>query len=517
MIRLLLLMTLWTAAARAETVLRVAASEDLRVLDPTWTTADATQNYSYLVYETLFSLDRDLTPRPQMVESYTVSPDGLVYDFVLRPGLTFHDGSPVTSADVIASLQRWAVRAVDGRLFAARLYGYAAADDRHFSIRLKQPFSMLLTSLANPASTIPIILRAADAQGDPGQPIRTSVGSGPFVFEPDRWVVGARWRFHRNPAYVPRAEPPSGMAGGRVAHVDAVEFSYIPDPTTAMSALRAGEIDIQQVVPYDLIPLLRQDASIAVKVVDPFGFQALIRPNSLVPPFDNPNARRALLYLAPPAEYLTAMVGSDPALQTPCLSPFMCGPGMPLPLGAMSNDPAQARALMDQAGYHGQTVVVLAPTDLPELHQLATILSQRLTDIGVKVDQQDMDFATLATRRTNMDDPATSRGGWSLFTTWRPRLTANGPIINSFLSTSCDRKNFYGWPCDAALEQLRLSYLDAITDAQKAAIMDRIVARFDLVLPYVPIGNFSRPLAYRTAVSGILDAPVLVLWNLEKR
>jgi peptide/nickel transport system substrate-binding protein len=134
----------------------------------------------------------------------------------------------------------------------------------------------------------------------------------------------------------------------------------------------------------------------------------------------------------------------------------------------------------------------------------------------VKVDQQNMDFATLAARRANMEDPATNRGGWSLFTTWRPRLTANGPIINSFLSTSCDRKNFYGWPCDADFEKLRISYLDAVGEEQKQAIMNQIVSRFDAVLPYIPVGNFSRPLAYRTAITGILEAPVLVMWNVEK-
>lgn len=505
------------SAARAQATLRVAASEDLRAVDPTWTTADATQNFSYLVYETLFSLDADLRPQPQMVEAYTASPDGLAYDFVLRPGLAFHDGTPVTSRDVVASLRRWGMRAVDGRILAARLADITAVDERRFSIRLRQPFSMMLASLANPTSTIPIILRAADAETDPAQPIRTTVGSGPFVFEPDRWVVGSSWRFHRNAAYVPRAEPPSGMAGGRVARVDAIEFTYIPDPTTAVNALRSGQIDIQQVLPYDLVAVLHRDPSVAVKVVDPYGFQALIRPNSLVPPFDKPQAREALLHLAEPSEYLAAMVGTDATLQKPCASPFMCANDLPPPRVAVTRDPARARALMQEAGYKGETVVVLAATDLPELYQFSSILSQRLGEIGVAVDQQNMDFATLAARRANMADPATNRGGWSLFTTWRPRLTASGPIINSFLSTSCDRKNFYGWPCDAELEALRLGYLDAVSDAQKRAVLDALVERFDKVLPYVPVGNFSRPLAYRRTVSGILDAPVLVLWNVEKR
>jgi peptide/nickel transport system substrate-binding protein len=81
----------------------------------------------------------------------------------------------------------------------------------------------------------------------------------------------------------------------------------------------------------------------------------------------------------------------------------------------MEQNREQTKQLMQEAGYHGDTVVVLAATNLPELYQLSTILSQRLGEIGVKVEQQNMDFATVATRRGNMEDPATNHGGWSLF------------------------------------------------------------------------------------------------------
>ena len=131
-------------------------------------------------------------------------------------------------------------RAVDGKLAGPqRVDAFVVTDARSVHDQSsKQPFSMVLTSLGNPASTTPIIMRAADAQSDPNQPVRTGVGSGPFVFEPDKWVPGSSWRSHRNAAYFARKEPPSGMAGGRIAHVDAVQFSYIPDPTTALNALR---------------------------------------------------------------------------------------------------------------------------------------------------------------------------------------------------------------------------------------------------------------------------------------
>src|SRR5207244_1890396 len=98
------------AKASAETVLRFIPQADLRSLDPIWTTAYVTRNFGYLVYDTLFALDKDFTPQPQMVERWTVSDDKLTYSFTLRDGLKWHDGTPVRAADCVASIQRWGKR-----------------------------------------------------------------------------------------------------------------------------------------------------------------------------------------------------------------------------------------------------------------------------------------------------------------------------------------------------------------------------------------------------------------------
>lgn len=90
--------------------LKVVAHADLKILDPTFTTAYISRNFGYMVYDTLFAQDASGKPQPQMVDKYTTSKDGKQWSFTLRPGLKFSDGSAVTSADAIASLQRWAAR-----------------------------------------------------------------------------------------------------------------------------------------------------------------------------------------------------------------------------------------------------------------------------------------------------------------------------------------------------------------------------------------------------------------------
>src|SRR5262245_532542 len=94
------------APAQAQTILRAAMHSDLKVLDPVWTTALISTHHGYLVYDTLFALDEKLQVQPQMVETYEVSPDKLVWTFTLREGLEFHDGTPVTAEDCVASLKR---------------------------------------------------------------------------------------------------------------------------------------------------------------------------------------------------------------------------------------------------------------------------------------------------------------------------------------------------------------------------------------------------------------------------
>src|SRR5262249_849103 len=119
----------FTPAGAQQKTLRFIPQADLRSLDPIWTTAYVTRNFGYLVFDTLFALDKDFKPQPQMVDRWSVSDDKLTYTFTLRDGLKWHDGKPVRAADCVASLERWGKRdtlgqklieAVGGRKAGAR-------------------------------------------------------------------------------------------------------------------------------------------------------------------------------------------------------------------------------------------------------------------------------------------------------------------------------------------------------------------------------------------------------------
>ncbi|RZI98512.1 MAG: hypothetical protein EOP39_26940 [Rubrivivax sp.] len=146
-----------SALAQAPSTVRIVLQSQLRILDPVLTVAYSTRNHGYLVYDTLFSMDAKSMPQPQMVDTFTVSPDKLTYSFTLRK-IKFHDGTPVTSEDVIASLKRWSSRDQMGvRLFAA-LQEMKAVDAQTFTIKLKEPFGLVLETLAKQSSPVPFIM-----------------------------------------------------------------------------------------------------------------------------------------------------------------------------------------------------------------------------------------------------------------------------------------------------------------------------------------------------------------------
>jgi peptide/nickel transport system substrate-binding protein len=310
--------------AEASGTVRVVPEVDLKVLDPIWTTALITGTHAYLVYDTLFAPDRQQQVHPQMVDKYERDEDGLTWRFKLRSNLGWHDGTPVTARDCIVSLRRWAVRSTTGKVMMERAERLDALDDDTFLLKLKEPFGLVLQTLGRgPPATF--MMRAKDAETDPYTQITTAVGSGPFIFLPEEWRPGARVAYRRNPRYRSRSEPASGYAGGKIAKVERVEWTIIPDPATATAALIAGEVDYLTNPVVDNLPLLRADANIAIGLLDPLGWQFHIRMNALAKPFDDAKARQGLLMLvASQQEAYLAAAGMTGELGKVCLAPFVC-------------------------------------------------------------------------------------------------------------------------------------------------------------------------------------------------
>jgi peptide/nickel transport system substrate-binding protein len=502
------------AAAADDKTLRFIAQSDLRVLDPIWTTAYITRNHGYMVFDTLFALDDKFRPHPQMVQDFTISADRLGYSFRLRDGLKFHDGQAVRGRDCTASLERWMARDSFGQTLAAEIAELTGGDDKTFSIRLKSAFPLLIQALAKVSSLVPFIMPERLAKTDPFQQVTEMVGSGPFKFVKSEFQPGNKVVYVKNTDYVPRPEPPNWAAGGKVVKVDRVEWLYIPDHTTAAAALNSGEADWWENPPIDLVPVLGADITVAD--ADPLGSPQMVRFNHLFPPFDNVKMRQAVLAVANQADFMTAIAG-DPKNWHGCASFFTCGTPMANSAGSAAltgrRDFARAKELVAAAGYGGEKVVVLDATDVPGPHEQALIIADVLKKLGLNAEVQAMDWGQLVTRRASMKP--IGEGGWNVFGTGWIGADLLDPTLNQPLRCN-GNKAWFGWPTDATIEDLRGQWIKTEDLEERQEIAAKIQARAFEVVPYIPTGQYTPKTAYLKTLTGVIPAPVILMWNVEK-
>jgi len=492
--------------------LRFIPIGDLKILDPIWTTAYITRDHGYMIWDTLFATDANFRIKPQMVDKYTTSRDGMKWSFTLRDGLRFHDGQPVTAEDCVASIVRWGKKDPLGKLLFAATGNFQATDKKSFVLELKEPFGLVLDALGKPSSNVPFIMPARLAATPPDEQVKEPIGSGPFRFVKEEWQPGNQVVYARNPDYVPRSEPPSGAAGGKHVHLDRVVWRYMPDSATAANALEAGELDYWQFPAADFVARLEKSPKLTTFIADPVGLTGWLRPNHLHPPFDQKKARQALLHMVDQEMYLQAAIGQPKYYRT-CPGLFLCGN---VPYESKAGAPARpdldrARQLMKESGYDGRPVVVLDPTDRPELHGAALVTRELLTKIGVTVDLQALDWSTLITRRAKKEPPAA--GGWNIFCTNWISADALTPAVNAGVAGGGE-KGWFGWSSSAELERLRMDWIRATDPAKRKQLAEQIqVVAFDEV-PYVTWGQYVQPSLYRKTVRGVLQFPAAILWNV---
>jgi peptide/nickel transport system substrate-binding protein len=503
-------------AAEAQT-LRAVMHSDLKILDPIWTTAYIVRNHGYMIYDTLLSMDEKLAVKPQMVDKWEIGGDEVTYTFTLRDGLLFHDGQKVTTADVIASIQRWGSKDSMGQKLLSFTKELKPVDDKVFQLVLKEPYGLVLESLAKPSSNVLFIMPKRVAETPGSEQISDFTGSGPFVFKRDEWKPGDKTVYVKFDKYQPRSEPPSGLAGGKKVNLERVEWLAIPDHQTAVNALLAGEIDYIEAPPHDLLPVLKADKSIQLVDWNPLGNQYTFRFNTLHKPFDNPKIRQAALMVFSQEPFLKAVIG-DPDYYKVCKAMFVCGTPLESSKGFesyLNGDVEKAKALLKDAGYDGTPVVLMHSTDLVVLTNLAPVAKDLLQRAGFTVDMQSMDWQTLVARRTKKDPP--NAGGWNAFLTSWVSADIMNPVMAGFLNAGCD-KAMFGWPCDEQLEKLRDQFARETNPAKQKALAEAVQLRVAEYPTHVHLGQWYQAAAVRKGVvDGIPTAPAPVFWNVTKK
>lgn len=495
-------------ASRAQAApVNIVLESEVVILDPHATTAAITRTFATHVFDTLFAMDGRGQIRPQMVEAWERSADGLTWDFRLRPNLRFHDGAPVTARDVAASLERWAPRDALGRMLWAAKEALAVRDERTFRLTLSRPFPLVLEVLGKPNAPLPVILPERLAAVPVEQRIREPVGSGPFRFRAADWRPGNVMVLERFEGYAPREEPHDFLAGGKRVHLPSLHLRVMPDAATGATALAAGEVDYMQYLPFDLLPRVERARGVRLAA---FGgihqFQGNFRLNHAAAPMDDPLVRRALARCADQTAILTA-IGVPERLRgpTPCPAMFLCGAPLESRAGAEETafDPAEARRLLSASAYRGQRLAFLT-TQGGISQTAAQVMIQEMQRAGFAVEEQVMDWGTLLARRAR-------REGWHLFSVFANGTDLISPLTHFYVASTC--ADAPGWDCDRGIERLLGEFAASADPAERRRIASDIQGLAARHVPSVAWGQFTIPAGIRERLRDVPPAAYPMFWG----
>jgi peptide/nickel transport system substrate-binding protein len=500
------------AAQAQTTTINAVLEAEPTIFDPHFTTAYVSRTFGYAVYDTLFALNAKGEVKPQMVDTYKVSDDQLTWTFKLRDGLTWHDGKPVTAADCVASLKRWAPKAALGRIFNNFVSSIDVVDASTFTIKVKEPFGLLLEVLGRPNAPVPFMIPERLAATPGSQRISEVIGSGPFKFRQDLFRPGDQVVVERFKEYRPRSEPTDFLAGGKVAKVDQVVFKTMPDAATAASALQTGEIDYMQYAPFDLLPVLEKNKQLTIVPFEGMQtFQGYFRLNWAAKPFDDPEIRRVLWSLIDQTSVLEALGLPDQYMKKGCRSFFMCGtPYETTAGGAVGEHPSieAAKAALKKTKYAGEPIVVMQATDIDAPRVSSAVVADLLSRAGFNVDLQAMDWGTLLARRAKKD-------GWHLFGVHASGFDLASPVTHFYISNNCN--DYPGWHCDERLTKQLELFTKAKTEQERKGIADEISKIAYEITPAVMWGQFAQPAAHRRTIVNLIPSSIPVFWNAEKK
>ncbi len=493
------------AKAQRQQTLRFVPIIGLTILDPSFAGLPHTRSHGYLVFDTLYGLDETFAARPQMADGHQVDDAGRSWDIKLREGLRFHDGTPVLARDAVASIRRCALREGFCQALMDVTADLTAPDDRTIRFRLTRPFPHLPEALAGLATVTPVVMPERLASGDPAKPVSEMVGSGPYRFIAQDFVMGERSAYERFDGYLPRnGDKPSYTSGPKIAHLGRVEWMAIEDAATASSALLAGEVDWLQAVAADQVALLSRHAAVRTAVTEPAGSIGIMRFNHLHPPFDNPAIRRALLGAVDQADAMNALAGTDREYWRDRVGLFHQGTPLANDAGievmGSPRDYARVKRELAQAGYHGERIVVLGTSGAGYIPALSQVGADALRRAGMNVDLQLTDFATMARRVLKRDPPET--GGWNVYFIIAEGAFNHNLATNSYIRGD-GKSGSPGWPGSPRFEALRQAWLDADTLDEQRRIGVEAQLQLWQDVPYIPMGQWLRVTAHRRNVVNI--------------
>jgi peptide/nickel transport system substrate-binding protein len=478
-------------------VLTLAWTSELPTIDPHWTTAAVTADVVVHIFETLFALDESGAPVPFLVADYTISDDELVYTFELREGIPFHDGSIMTSEDVVASLQRWGEVTASGRTMFQRVESLTATGEHEVEIVLNEPYGPLLTSIANPYRSIPGIMPASVVEAAGDDQVSTFIGTGPYQFA--EHVPDVHLRLTRFEDYAARDDEPSGYAGRRVAYIDELRFVPVPEMTTRVAGIEAGQFDFADDISGDLFRIV--DANPRLQTFPQHVGLTYIQFNKRDGLFTDVRMRQAFLAALDMAPINQVAFGEEDFYR---LSPSLMPEGVWYSDAGADQfdqaDPERARALLEEAGYAGEPVRWLVPQDREFMYNAAIAALPQLEAAGFNIDMQITDWPTLVERRGTSEV-------WDAF---------SGGVVNAAEPTDdvYFSAEWFGWWVDDYKEDLLNQLYVTADQDERFALWEEFQRYWWEQVPGISLGHRSQLRVATLDMQGYGAVNTPLFWNV---
>lgn len=467
--------------------------------------AVSTRIIALQVYDTLMTRDENGNPMPQLAESIEQSADGLTYVFKLKPGIKFHNGKPMTTADVVASFNRFKKVGINRGILDV-VEKYEAKDPLTFVITLKTAQPTFLDNLSSFGAP-PVIFPAENAEQPPMQ--LQPIGSGPWQFV--EMVPDSHVKMKRFDGYVPdtRYKDIDGFGGYRVACLDSVVYRIVTEPQARVAGLETGELHGVEDVPTKSVDRLRQNKSIVLKTMNNYMIQISI-PNFSAPPTDNLKFRQAVQAALDMDEIMEAATDGAYTLNKSFLYP---GQNFYTEVGSEAynqKNPAKAKKLLAEAGYKGEETILLTNKDYTSMYNAAVVMSEQLKAIGVNVKLLVLDWPASTQFQQN------NTAGWNwYFTGWATPPAVGGAEALRNLATpystykpktpaEADK------PFDVAFREIENNRAMDVRAAGFAKAQARV---FDQVMA-LPFGAASKVQAVRSNVQNFRPFRILRMSNV---
>jgi peptide/nickel transport system substrate-binding protein len=469
-------------------------------LDMHFSSAISARNVAMHIYETLMTRDENNNPIHELAEGHTVSEDGLTYTFTLRDGIKFHNGKEMTSADVLASFERYAKIGID-RGTLEPVVEMTAPDPKTFVLKLDHPVPVFIEQLSS--FRVPIVIIPKEEAAKEGNKIEY-IGTGPYEFV--EWVPDSHVTLKRFEDYQPNEafEGKTGFGGYKVACFDTVTFRIVKEPSARVAGLETGELQAVEDVPTKAAERLKDNKDITLIPLENWWIHVAIV-NWHKPPTDKLGVRKAIQVGLDMEEIME--IATDGAYN---LQPGYQYPGNPYYVETGKewynlHDTEKAKQYLEEAGYNGEEIVLLSNSDYTNMYNAALVMTEQLKDLGMNARLEVTDWPTSRERREDID-------GWNLFFTGfgtGPSIGPRGAVTDLMPPT-----NLPNAPEDPAMmDAWSRMHLEETLEGRKQAFADLQQLLYDDVYNIV-MGDITKVQATRANVKGFTPFRIPRLWNV---